>query len=135
MKLKMNKIWKLIVVALVITTTACGQQRGNGQRGGGGQQGPPPVPTTKEIVKMVDELSSEILLSADQKTEVLSLYKNHFKEIESKTSSGRPDRDKMEALKEDFEDNVKDVLTKEQQKLFTAYQKKNNKREIPQRKN
>lgn len=131
MNIKMNKIWKIVLVALVITTSACGQQRGR-QRGGG-QQAPPAVPTTKQIVKMVDKLSSEILLSEEQKTEVLELYKEHFEEVESKTSSGRPDRDEMEDLKEDFETDVKAVLTKDQQKLYTAYQKKNNKRERPQR--
>lgn len=127
----MNKIWKIVLVALVITTSACGQQKG-GQRGGG-NQAPPAVPTTKQIVKMIDKLSSEILLSEEQKTEVLELYKEHFEEVESKTSSGRPDRDEMEDLKEDFETDVKAVLTKDQQKLYTAYQKKNNKRERPQR--
>ena len=131
MNIKMNKIWKLVIVALVITTSAFGQQRGR-QRGGG-QQAPPAVPTTKQIVKMVDKLSSEILLSEEQKTVVLELYKEHFEEVESKTSSGRPDRDEMEDLKEDFETDVKAVLTKDQQKLYTAYQKKNNKRERPQR--
>ena len=120
-----------MLVALVITTSACGQQRGGQQ--GGGQQAPPAVPTTKQIVKMVDKLSSEILLSEEQKTVVLELYKEHFEEVESKTSSGRPDRDEMEDLKEDFETDVKAVLTKDQQKLYTAYQKKNNKRERPQR--
>ena len=131
MNIKMNKIWKLVIVALVITTSAFGQQRSR-QRGGG-QQAPPAVPTTKQIVKMVDKLSSEILLSEEQKTVMLELYKEHFEEVESKTSSGRPDRDEMEDLKEDFETDVKAVLTKDQQKLYTAYQKKNNKRERPQR--
>ena len=134
MKLKTNKIWKLLVIALVITTAACGQQRGSRGGQGGSQQSPPQVPTTKQIVKMVDKLSSEILLSEVQKTEVLEIYKEHFKEVESKTTSGRPNRDEMEGLKEDFEDTIKAVLTKDQKKLFTAYQKKNFKRKRPQRK-
>ena len=127
----MNKIWKLVVVALVITTTACGQQRG-GQRGGGqqgGQQGPPPTPTADQIEEMVSDLAKEILLSEEQESQVLELYKKHFEEVENITKSGRPDRDEMEALKEEFETDVKAVLTKDQQKLFTAYQKKNSKRE------
>lgn len=130
--MKLNKIkgFKVLIIALIFSTTAFAQKRGGGQRGGGQgeRQGPPAAPTTEEIVKMVDDLSSEILLSEEQQAEVLTLYKNHFKEIESKTSSGRPDRDEMEALKEDFEDDVKAVLTEDQQKLFTAYQKKNAKK-------
>jgi len=130
MNIKMNKIWKLVIVALIITTSACGQQRG-GQRGGGqqgGQQGPPALPTDDEIEEMVEDLSSEILLSDEQESKVLVLYKEHFEKVESKTKSGRPDRDEMEALKEDFEDEVNEVLTDDQQKLFTAYQKKNSKK-------
>ena len=136
MKLKMNNIWKALVVVLVITTSACGQQRG-GQGGppqGGSQQGPPELPSTKQIEKMVSDLASEILLSDEQEAEVLEIYKNHFEKVESKTKSGRPDRSEMEELKEEFENEVKAVLTKDQQKLFTAYQKKNTKKERPQRK-
>ncbi|MEX1383667.1 hypothetical protein [Lutibacter sp.] len=127
MKLKTNKIWKTLVVVLVITTSACGQQRGSRGGQGSNQQGPPKLPSKKQIEKMVDKLSSEILLSEVQKTEVLEIYKEHFKQVESKTTSGRPDRSEMEDLKEDFEDTIKAVLTKDQQKLFSAYLKKNNK--------
>ena len=135
MKLRMNKIWKLVVIALVITTSACGQQRG-GQGGppqGGNQQGPPELPTAKEIKTMVSDLSKEILLSEEQEEQVLELYTAHFEEVENKTSSGRPDRSEMEELKEDFENDVKDVLTKDQQKLYTTYLKKNSKKERSQR--
>tara|TARA_R110001583_G_C5530859_1_gene398507 strand:+ start:332 stop:730 length:399 start_codon:yes stop_codon:yes gene_type:complete len=130
MKLRMNKIWKLLVVALVITTTACGQQRGlQGGQQVGNQQSPPVLPTSKEIKTMVSDLSVKLLLSDEQEERVLELYISHFKVVESKTKSGRPDRTEMEKLKEDFEENVKAILTEDQQKLFTAYQKKNNKRE------
>lgn len=129
MKLKTNKIWKLLIVALLITTSSFAQQRG-GQGGGqgGGQQGPPELPTTEEVKTMVSDLSSELLLSDDQEEQILELYTSHFEEIENKMSAGRPDRSEMEDLKEDFEDDVKDVLTEEQQELFTAYLKKNSKK-------
>ncbi|MFD1293066.1 hypothetical protein ACFQ5N_04370 [Lutibacter holmesii] len=130
MRFKMNKVWKLVVVALIITTSACGQQRGGqgGGQQGGGQQGPPPVPTAKEIKTMVSNLAEELLLSEEQEEQVLELYTAHFEEVEDKTSSGRPDRSEMEELKEDFENDVKDVLTEDQQKLYTTYQKKNSKK-------
>ena len=127
MRFKMNKVWKLVVVALVITTSACGQQRG-GQGGppqGGSQQGPPELPTAKEIKTMVSDLSDEILLSDEQEEKVLELYIAHFEDVEEMTSAGRPDRDEMEELKEDFENDVKDVLTDDQQELYTKYLKKN----------
>jgi hypothetical protein len=132
MKLKMSNIWKIAVLVVIVTTSACGQQRGGQQ---GGQQGPPALPTDSEIEKMVEGLASEILLSNEQESKVLELYKEHFQTIKSKTKSRRPDRDEMEALKEDFEDEVNAVLTKDQQKLFSAYQKKNSNKGRPQRKN
>ncbi|SNR37938.1 hypothetical protein SAMN06265371_102111 [Lutibacter agarilyticus] len=135
MKLKMRKIWKLVVVALVITTSAFAQQRGQqgGQRGGG-KQAPPELPTSKEIKTMVSNLSGELLLSDEQEEQVLELYTLHFEEVENKTKSGRPDRNEMEELKEDFENEVKAVLTEEQQELFTAYLKKNSKKRKSKRK-
>lgn len=126
MKLKTNKIWKMVVVALIITTAACGQQRG-GQGGGqqGGQGGPPPQPTAKEIKTMVSDLSKEILLTDEQETQILKLYTAHFEEVKNKMKSGRPERNEMESLKTSFENSVKKVLTKEQQTNYTAYLKKN----------
>lgn len=127
MKIRMNNIWKLVVVALVITTSACGQQRGGqggGQRGGG-QGGPPALPTSDEIETMVSDLSDEILLTDEQEAEVLELYTEHFEAVEEKTSSGRPDRDEMDALKEDLENDINELLTEEQQELYTTYLKNN----------
>ncbi len=137
MKLKMNNIWKIVVLALVITTSAFAQQRGQqiGQRGGSGKQGPPKLPTAKEIKTMVSDLSGELLLSDEQEEQVLELYTSHFEAVEDKTKSGRPARSEMEALKDDFEKDIKAVLTEEQHELFTAYQKKNSKKRRPQRKN
>lgn len=92
---------------------------------GGGQQGPPPAPTTKQITKMVTELADEINLTEEQQTNVLALYKSHFKEVESKMSSGsRPSRTAMEKMKTTFETKVKAVLTTEQKKKYAAYMKK-----------
>jgi len=129
--MKSQNIWKLLVAILMITTTAFGQQRTGGQRGG--QQGPPQTPSEKQIEKMVSNLSKEIMLSEEQETEVLALYKNHFEDVEDLTKSGRPDRDKMDELKEEFEAKVKDVLTEDQEKSYEAYLKKNA-RKGPQRK-
>lgn len=129
MNLKSNKIWKLIIVALLITATAIGQQGSRKASGKQGiQQGPPPIPTAKQINTMVKDLSKEILLTEEQETKVLTLYTAHFTEVKNKMKSGRPDRSEMEKLKDVFEGNVKAVLTKDQQKLFSAYQKKNNKK-------
>ncbi|MBT8318197.1 MAG: hypothetical protein HKP59_11295 [Lutibacter sp.] len=118
MKLKINKIWKTLAVVLVITTSACGQQRG-------GQSGPPALPTAKKINTMVSDLSDDLLLSDEQETQVLELYTKHFEEVEDKTSSRKPDRNEMEALKNSLENDIKALLTNDQKKLYTTYLKNN----------
>lgn len=127
MKLKMNKIWKLVVVALVITTSACGQQRGGqgGPQQRGGQGGPPELPTAKEIKTMVSDMSDEILMTDEQEEQVLELYTEHFEAVEEKTSSGRPDRDEMKELKENLENDIEKLLTDDQKELYTTYLKNN----------
>lgn len=109
-------------MVLIISSTACGQQRGGNQQRE--QQGPPKPPTEKEIKTMVTNLAKEILLTSEQETTVLKIYNAHFKEVENIMKAGRPDREDMEALKTDLEKNITAILTAEQQKLYTAYLKK-----------
>lgn len=90
----------------------------------GGQQGPPPLPSDEQIETMVSELAEEIDLNEDQETKILALYKEHFEEVKEKVSAGRPDRDEMEEIKEEFEQKVEAELTDEQVEKFEAYQKK-----------
>ncbi|MDE3742015.1 hypothetical protein [Maribacter polysaccharolyticus] len=123
MKTTVRKITNaaLLLCALMITGTTFAQRGGQG----GGQQGPPPMPSDDEIVEMVSDLADEISLDEGQEAEILELYQAHFEEMESKMESGRPDRDEMEALMSDFEEDVNAVLTDEQQKLYKKYLKNN----------
>ena len=124
MKTKIKKTVNLVLIlCLTLIVSVMNAQKQGHQ--GGGQQGPPPLPTDKEIKEMVSDLSDEISLSEDQEAEILDLYTAHFKEVEEKTKSGKPDRKEMESLKTDFEKEVKAELTKEQQKQYTTYQKNN----------
>jgi hypothetical protein len=82
---------------------------------------------------MVSDLADEILLSENQEEQILKLYKSHFKEIESKTKSGRPNKNEMEDLKNDFEADVKATLTVDQVKLYETYLKNNSRKSRPQR--
>ncbi len=112
----------MILCLTIISTSTYAQQRGGqGER----QQGPPPIPSTKQINKMVSDLADEISLTEQQEEQVLELYTNHFEEIESKTKSGRPERDEMESFKRDFENDVRKVLSEDQQELYTSYMKNN----------
>ena len=117
-----------LILCITLMTTATFAQPGGGQRGGGvqdGQGGPPSIPSDKEIVSMVSDLADEIDLSELQEATVLQLYKEHFSEVKQKTKSGRPKREEMETLKSDFEDEVKETLTEDQQKLYINFIKKN----------
>ena len=122
MKTKIKKTVNLVLIlCLTLIVSVMNAQKQGHQ--GGGQQGPPPIPTDKEIKEMVSDLSDEISLSEDQETEILGLYTAHFKEVEEKTKSGRPDRKEMETLRTDFDKEVNAGLTKEQQKQYATYQK------------
>lgn len=123
MKTRIEKITStVLLLSVVLFSSGSFAQRG---QQGGGQQGPPPAPTSEEIKEMVSDLASGISLNEDQETEILDIYTAHFDDVSDKMKSGRPDRKEMESLKTEFEEEVKSVLTEEQQELFDAYQKKN----------
>lgn len=117
---------------LLVSTSLFAQHPGGGQRGG--QPGPPPIPSNKQIEQMVTDLAGKLSLSADQKTKVLSLYKEHFKQVKEKTSgNSRPRREEMEALDATLAKNVKAVLTQNQKSKYEAYLKSQRKRRPPRR--
>lgn len=93
----------------------------------GGQQGPPKLPNDKQIDKMVVNLAKELSLTDDQTEKISELFTSHFKELTDLMGDGnnsRPDRKVMEQMKEDFENDVKENLSKSQSSLYDAYLKK-----------
>ncbi|MFA9390979.1 MAG: hypothetical protein ACERKD_14315 [Prolixibacteraceae bacterium] len=129
---KRNLGLAIAIITLFIGSSAFAQPPGGGgQRGGqgGGQQSPPPVPNSKQIQKMVADLSKELFLTDKQETEISTIYVDHFSEVSDKMESGRPERTEMEALETKFEKKVSAVLTEEQQKLYANYLKKNAKQQ------
>lgn len=116
----------LITAMFFLTSNLSAQQR----QGQGQEQGPPPIPSETQINKMVEDLSTELSLSDGQKTEILSLYTDHFAEVKSSMRSGqRPSREEMQSLKKEFEDQVKSQLNENQQDLFDEFVKKNQKQD------
>ena len=100
----------------------------------GGQKGPPEVPSDKQITKMVKDLDKELDLSDEQGTQVSELYLAHFDKVEAKMeSSKRPGRQEMETLNSDLETKVNAVLDEDQQKLYTAWLKKQEQKRSSQR--
>lgn len=114
------------IIVMLISSVAYAQRPG-GQ--GGRQQGPPPLPNKKQIVQMVHKLSDAVGLSEKQEGQVLKLYQQHFETAKKKMqSNARPSRNEMEALRSDFEKNVKAILTPAQQKKYDTFLKKNEQR-------
>ena len=98
----------------------------------GGHQGPPPLPNDEQIEKMVEDLSKELSLTTDQEKQVSEKYFAHFAAVEKKMKAGRPSREDMEAMETEFEKEVKLLLTKDQQVLYSSYIKEQ-KQKRPQR--
>lgn len=116
---RINLSIALLVAAMFFVFSGLSAQQRKGQ-------GPPPIPNETQINKMVEDLAAELSLSETQKTEIFSLYKDHFTEAKTLMNTGqRPSREKMENLRTIFENKVKSLLNDEQQDLFDEYIKNN----------
>lgn len=116
-----------IILATAMLFLGC--QIGLAQRN---QGGPPPIPDQEQIEQMVSKMSKVLELTNDQEKIILEKYENHFKLIESKMKEGKPDRSVMEAIKNDFENEIKEVLNEDQKTKYEKLMKKEQKR--PERK-
>ncbi|TRX71099.1 hypothetical protein [Carboxylicivirga sp. M1479] len=99
----------LVIITFALSTSAMAQRQG-GQRNNG-----PRIPNEQQIEKMIQELEKELSLSEEQSIKVQAVYTAHFKKMEEKTKNGRPDREEMQEMRADFEKDVNEHLTKEQQ--------------------
>ena len=106
-----------MVILIIMSQFAQAQQRG--------QQGPPPTLDDDQIEAMVEDLSKELSLTADQGKEVSEKYFEHFDEVKALMEKGRPDRKVMETLKSDFEKDIEVLLTDVQKEKYKDYLKKN----------
>lgn len=109
----------LVVIGLIFGQEVIAQQKQH--------QGPPPIPNQEQIDKMVDEMAKTLSLDKEQKKEVKKKFAKHFEEVKAKIEASRPKREEMEALKSDFEKDVKSVLNDEQKKQFDAFMKEKEK--------
>ncbi len=91
----------------------------------GGMQGPPPLPDSVQIEKMVDELTKSISLSDEQKIQVSELHFDHFAEAKELMEENKKDRkshhEAMDDLREEFDEQVKDLLTENQVEEFEEF--------------
>lgn len=117
---------RLLAITVFLLSVALVQAQPPGGGQGGQRGGPPPIPNDQQIEQMVTDLSKELSLTEKQENQVSEAYYAHFEQLEGLVGDGssRPDREVMEKLKDDFETEVKSYLTKDQQKQFDKYQKK-----------
>jgi tRNA C32,U32 (ribose-2'-O)-methylase TrmJ len=122
-KMKVTMITSLILIlGLMMNLNVQAQQ--HQQKG---KQGPPPIPDQEQISKMVNELSKTLALDEDQKKDVEKKFNKHFEEVRAKKEESRPKREEMEALRTDFEEEVKSILDDKQKKQFDAFMKEKEK--------
>ena len=96
----MKKLLIMAVVAILFVGTASAQRRGGNRQ---------PM-TVKERVEMLDKVLN---LTEDQEKKVTELYEA----VEAKNLCGTERRNEMQSVREE----VKKLLTEEQQKLFDDY--------------
>lgn len=123
MKSPMKKTAQLVILLLItfITSSAFAQQ---GEKRGNRPEGPPPIPNKEQVIKMVTDLANEINLSESQNEKILALFNAHFKEVKEKIDENERKQKEMETLKESFENDVKSILTENQQKAYDDFLRK-----------
>lgn len=113
MKHSLGPITMLLLCLLWTGSAIARPQAGRGQRPGGEMQ-PPAPPDSSQVVRMVEELAESISLSDTQQADIAALHLAHFAEVEALTAKGRPSRKEMDALRGEFEAEVKALLDEDQ---------------------
>jgi Spy/CpxP family protein refolding chaperone len=117
------KFFGLMLIALMIMPVS----RVSAQRHQ--HPGPPRgVPDSAQVVRMVDHLAQDLSLSNDQKEKITKLQLAHFAkmkdEMEKKGQEKEQNREEMEELRNDFQEQMLQVLNDEQKAKFKELQKK-----------
>ncbi len=91
------------------------------------QPRPPMPPDSSRIVQMVDELANTLSLSGEQKGQVAKMHFAHFKEAGQLMKKHKETRDKerqaMDSLRKEFEEQLKALFTDEQKTEFEKFMK------------
>lgn len=118
----------VIIITMALIGTLCAQPTGSKPQMG--QHQPPPIPDEAQIVKMVDELTQILSLSNEQTVKINKLYTDHFSQAKMKMEAEKNDheqhRKEMDALREEFENDVKAVLNSAQIEKFEEHLRTHN---------
>lgn len=93
-----------------------------------GASGAPPVLSQEQIDELVNDLESELLLSFEQKEEILSLYTEYYAQMENSNTGNNRRPPSRDDISNDDKDNlkpielkVKDLLEEDQYELYDNY--------------
>ncbi|ATL49339.1 hypothetical protein COR50_20360 [Chitinophaga caeni] len=107
----MKKMFVMVFACLLVGMTAFAQQGPGGQRR-----------SVEDRVKMTMEwMNKELSLTADQNTKITAIQTDFYKSMDKMRESGeRPDRETFKKMNDEKEAKIKEVLTEEQYKTYTA---------------
>lgn len=82
------------------------------------QHRPPALPDSTQIIEIVEEMDRSLSLTEEQKAAISNIHFHHFEEAKELMEEHKGDREEhrqaMNDLREDFEEQVKDILTDDQ---------------------
>lgn len=107
------RTWIFLFCMLCAGGALAQPQGGRGQRPQGEMQ-QPALPDSSQVERMMTELTELLSLDDGQRAEITALHLAHFAAVGELTSQGRPSRKDMEALRAEFEADVKALLDEEQ---------------------
>ena len=115
-----NRIFITAAMVILFSVNMFAQQEQKPQR-------PPPFPDSARIAQMVDELATALSLSDTQKEKIAELHFDHFAEAKVQMELGKDDREnnreKMDALRKDFEEQMQALLTDDQKIKLNEFMK------------
>lgn len=123
----MKKLTGISGITIIVMLILIGQSATAQHKPQQPPQPPPPLPDSLQIVKMVDDLSKELLLSSAQKEKIAALHFAHFKEAKAMMEKSKKEMEKsraaMDASRKEFEKQVTTLLTEEQKAEFEQFMK------------
>ena len=86
---------------------------------------PPMLPDSTQVVQMVDQMSEELSLTEAQKTQIINLQLEHFKQMKAIMKKDKAQHEKtraaVDSLRDDMKKQMNEVLTDKQQKQFQEF--------------
>jgi Spy/CpxP family protein refolding chaperone len=86
---------------------------------------PPMLPDSTHVIQMVNQLSGELSLTESQKTQIINLQLDHFKQMKSILEKDKVQHKKtrvaMDSLRDDMRKQMATILNSKQQKQFNDF--------------